>query len=478
MRFIHTSGFFLDRVIEGLLELPVVLESRFFDISCRAALRVFDKALEESVDFLIISGDVFNALLSPPRLFIFLIEQFERLNKAGITVYWAGSEFDSPDDMPVSFPLPANVRHFPCNSIQEYYFKRSGVNSGGVLAKISGVSRNQRLRKIRNNDFPIESGRQFSIAIANGEVEPESLSQRRINYWAMGGLDRRLTYQGNQRKKGIDGKPTQIEPLNFDDNIKRDKKDTPPYIVHYPGTTVARTPEMTGQFGATLVEVFPDAEPQLSFFETSPIQWINDQIILEANDGIERIKEEIQNRIKNYRNSQKNDDLMINWHIDATQSEQSQLSTILRKETAVNDILNELRKQYGQEEPLTWSVNITFQPPDMLPNQIYEQQTILGDFAREIKQHQNEPEQIINLTKYLPQKLKENINNEQNIEQYNGLLLTDKINDPTTGELKFIQTKEQIKLKQEALKKAANIAAELLNNENTTQFTINLKNDN
>ncbi|MDR2642356.1 MAG: hypothetical protein LBC74_06140 [Planctomycetaceae bacterium] len=478
LRFIHASGLFLDKVIEGVSEMPLVWESRFFDISCRAALRLFDKALEEMVDFVIISGDVFNALLSPPGVFIFLIEQFDRLRNAGISVYWAGAEFDSPDDMPISFPLPDNVHHFPCNSIQEYYFKRPNDKSGGVLAKIVGVSRNQHQRRIRSSEFPIDPGRLFTIAVANGDVDPESLSQRRIDYWALGGLEHRQTYQGNPRKKGADGKPIPLDLPDLPDGTRRDKRETPPppFTVHYPGTTVARSPEMIGQYGATLVEVNSDAEPQLTFFPTSPIRWVNDQIVLEVDDGVDRLTEEMQLRIKNYRNSQKNEDLMISWFIDVPQT--GQLMPILRHGVVVNDILNELRKEYGQKEPITWSVNITTLLPDELPKQIYEQQTILGDFVRAIRHYQNENDQIIDLNKYLPARLREAQQEESGLGDYDGILLADKVVDLNSGELNLVQSAEQIRLKQEILKRAAVIATELLNNENPTQFTINLKNNN
>ncbi|MDR1052852.1 MAG: hypothetical protein LBL39_01645 [Planctomycetaceae bacterium] len=474
LRFIHASGLYLDRVIERVSELPVFLESRFFDVSRRAALRLFDKVLEESVDFLIISGDVFDASSSPPGLFVFLIEQFERLKKAGISVYWAGAEFDSPEDMPISFALPDNVHHFPCNSIQEYYFKREKDHSNNSSAKIIGISRNQKQRRIRSSEFPIDPGRLFTIAVANGDVDPLSLSHRRIDYWALGGLDHRQTYQGNPRKKGVDGKPIPLDPPALPDGTKRESKDLPPppFTVHYPGTTVARTPDLIGQYGATLVEVYAGEEPQITFLPTSPIRWVNDQITLENGEDLEHLKEELQLRIKSYRNSQKDEDLMISWFIDVPLSEQ--LSAVLQKESVVNDILSELRKGYEKDEPITWSVNFTLLLPDTLPKQIYDQQSILGDFARAVKHCQNEPNQIIDLNKYLPNKLKEMQKNESGLEEYNGILLANKILDPNTNEYTLTQTNEQIELKKEILKKTAIVGTELLNNEKPTQFTIRL----
>ncbi|MDR1925043.1 MAG: hypothetical protein LBQ66_11790 [Planctomycetaceae bacterium] len=482
LRFIHASGLFLDKTIEQVSEMPTILESRFLDLSQRATLRLFRKAIDESVDFVILSGDVLNAEISPPGLFLFLIDQFEQLKKAGITVFWAGSEFDSPEDLPIAFPLPDNVHLFPANSIQEYFFKRVNSNvisdkefSGNPLARIVGMSRNQRQRRIRSNEFPIDPGRLFTIAVANGDVDPDSLSQRRIDYWAMGGINQRQTYLGNPRKKGTDGKPIQLDPPDLPDGTKRDRKDLPPppFTLHYPGTTVARSPDMLGQFGATLVEVNWGEEPILTFFTTSPVRWVNDQITLDAEANLENLTDEIQSRIKNYQNTQKDEDLMISWFIDIPPT--TQLAANLRKGIITNNLLNELRKEYGQGNQITWSVDISILLPDMLPKQLYEQQTIAGDFLRAIKHHQNEPEQTIDLSVYLPTKLRELDQEELDNGGFDKMLLADKIINTESGEKKLVQSTDQITRKEEILRKAAVTGMELLTNENQNQFTINLK---
>ena len=207
LRFIHASDLHLERTLEGVAECPAQWEQRTLDVSKRAAERLFQKCVEEEIDFLILSGNVLNANLAPPGIFLFLLEQLERLKKAGIAVYWAGGELDSPEDMPSAFPLPDNVYRFPSNSIQEFYFQRTEGQDILPIAKLVGMSRNQRNKRIRSSEFPPEPGGLFTIAVANGEVEPETLSQRYMDYWAMGGSNRRHTFHGNPRKKGPDGKP-------------------------------------------------------------------------------------------------------------------------------------------------------------------------------------------------------------------------------------------------------------------------------
>jgi len=122
LRFIHASDLHLERTLEGIVECPTHWEQRMLDISKRGAERLFQECLDEEVDFLILSGNVLNANVAPPGLFLFLVEQFERLKQAGMAVYWAGGEFDSPEDMPNAFPMPEMFIVFRVTPFRSFTF--------------------------------------------------------------------------------------------------------------------------------------------------------------------------------------------------------------------------------------------------------------------------------------------------------------------------------------------------------------------
>ncbi len=405
IRFVHASDLHLDRTIEGVSAGPDLWEQRLLDVSKRAAERLFEKVLAENVDFLILSGDIINVNFAGPGTVQFLLEQFELLKEAGIAVYWAGGEFDSPDDWLATFPLPGNVFHFPSNSIQEYYFQRTHSGSPIPLAKIVGMSRNQHRRTVRATEFSQDPGGLYTIAVANGDIEPESLATRRIDYWAMGGSSQRSTFSGNPRKRGQDGKPIPLTapttPMEDPTAARRERKDLPPqpFVVHYPGTTVGRSPKEIGVGGATLVEIPWDENPILTFIPTAPIRWINDQITLGPNDDAEKLSDEMRTRIKNHRAAQTDYDLFISWYVDLPPGP---LASNLRRGPLAAQFIDELRAVYGKEDRLTWSVSLTPLLPETLPAGFYDQQSMLGDFLRSVKHHQTHPQEIIDLESYLP----------------------------------------------------------------------------
>ncbi len=468
--------------MEQVAECPAAWEDRMLGVSRRAAVRLFDKVLEENVDFLILSGNVLNANLATPGILLFLTEQFDRLKKSGIAVYWAGGEFDSPEDWPATFPIPENVHFFPSNSIQEYFFHRvDGPRADGSpsspLAKIVGMSRNQRQRRIRSSEFPLDPGGLYTIAVANGDVDPESLSQRRIDYWALGGNAERQVFHGNPRKKGPDGKPI---PLDLPEKAeKRDRRDLPPppYTVHYPGSTIARTPSNIGSYGATLVEIPWGEEPTLTYFTTSPIRWVNDQITLDADADGGKLADELRRRVKNYRENQKGDDLLIRWFVDIPPGP---LAASLRRGNMTNDLLSELRSLYSKEEPLTWSVSLSLLLPDRLPKHFYDQQTMLGDFLRSVRHFQEHTEEVIDLALYIPDDW---VGDEDRIQE---LLLAEKVavdpkdrnensenGEPTVGTgFRYVQSAGQAENRRRILREAAFVGLELLGGESSKSFSM------
>lgn len=473
LRFIHASDLHLERGIEGVTECPARWEQRMLDISIRSAERLFKRCIEEEIDFLVLSGGVFNANLASPGIYLFLVDQFERLKNVGIKVYWAGGEFDSPEDWATTFSLPENVYRFPSDTIQEYFFHRSNGAELYPVTKLIGMSRSQCRKRIRSSEFPQELGSLFTIAVANGEIEPETLAQRYIDYWAMGGIGRQHTFYGNPRKKGPDGNPVSWEPeyrFHVKNKVK-EKKDLPPlpFIVHYPGASLARTPQDIGMYGATLVEVplnasgFPSNEPILTPFSTSPIRWVHDRILLESGDDAGTLIQELRLRIKNYRDAQKAEDLLINWFIDI---QPGHLAQQLRSGGLTQDVLSELRAMYGQDEPMTWSVSLSVISPEHLPKTHYEQQTILGDFLRSIKHFQDHPQEFIHLDGYIPK-------NWEHPETAKQLLLAEKVRDEITGsedqlpKEHWVQSSHQTEVQQQVLRDAAMAGLEL--------FTQNVK---
>src|SRR5262245_27658685 len=97
-RFLHAGAFLLDQPLRGLVEIPGPLTDLLIDAPFLAAQKVFDAAIEERVDFVVLNGDLIDLSEPSARAIAFLLDQFERLDGQGISVYWACGKLEQPQD--------------------------------------------------------------------------------------------------------------------------------------------------------------------------------------------------------------------------------------------------------------------------------------------------------------------------------------------------------------------------------------------
>ena len=72
LRFIHASDFRLGRPIQGLRYIPAVWRERLRDAPYESTANVFDTAVIENVDFVLLSGDLIDVRETSPFAVKFL----------------------------------------------------------------------------------------------------------------------------------------------------------------------------------------------------------------------------------------------------------------------------------------------------------------------------------------------------------------------------------------------------------------------
>ena len=404
-RFLHASDLYLDRPVTGLGDLPAHLLPRVIDAPRKAAERLFDAAIREQVDFVVLCGNVLNPYQTGPWGPVFLVSQLEKLAAANIRVYWAAGKLDAAERWPAELPLPPNVTLFPTSHVEELVFEKDGFS----IARILGESRSPERRKIRPGEFNPDNTGLFTVAVTVGKVNPALLKKRGIDYWALGGMPARHTSYGET--------PTAKEPLKPSespnaknqtaenkkpkaDALKRVKDDfARSSIVHYPGPSLARSFDETGNYGATLVEVDETGKIHLSLVPITPLRFVSEQVRFESGTSFDRLKDELRDRLIAYQSMQDNCDLYINWAIDS--SEEYELK--LRRDGVAEKIRDQLRQEFGMNEPFAWVVEIKTAIPEHFPPEYYEQETIMGDYLRKLRRYYQPDAKMPSLERYLPQ---------------------------------------------------------------------------
>ena len=379
-RFLHASDFRLDAVPRGLTEVPDHLRDMLLDAPYNAARRVFDTALAERVAFVVLAGNILRPDLTGPRGTAFLSEQFRRLAEADIGVYWAGGESDPPEAWPTAFPLPENVRVFAKDRTTDFLHQCDGA----PLARIAGTSRGS--RTVHPAEFLPDPVGLFSIGVACGEAETAALQSqydrlqtcptqdgrldagpaKGIHYWALGGRAERITLF------------------------------TSPAIAHYPGTPQGRSPAESGVHGSTVVQVDDQGRARMTFVAANAMEWLNETVLIDPATNREGLEAMLAQRIHGLVAESKTDRL-VTWTIAGS----GPLVAELRRGKLRSELLEWLRIEHGLSSPIVWTVGIELRPQNVLPASLYEQETILGDFLRALREFEIDPRQPLNVESLL-----------------------------------------------------------------------------
>ena len=366
-RFVHASDFHLELPLFGVAQVPPHLRESFLDAPYQAALRVFDTVLAEDASFLILSGDILNAAGAGARGVLFLLEQFHRLADRGVAVYWAGGRVDPATQWPAATPLPENVQVFPCKDVGHYVHERDGE----TLALLVGRGRGRKGRIDAQEMAELESGfgsGGYSIAVAHGSQNPAVLQKSAFNYWALGGHHDRTTLFSS------------------------------PSIAHYPGSPQGREPAEVGVHGCTVVEVDQRGVSRLSHVATDLLRWQSEQLLIGADWTEETLLKRITNRAEHLRDGAGQVDQLVEW----TFMGDSSLSSAFASDSKSRELLERMQKEFGHKTPVVWSLSIDVESTQELPASWYEEETLRGEFVRQVQSLHEETSVPLGLEQFIP----------------------------------------------------------------------------
>ncbi len=366
IKFIHAADFHLDQPISGLTEFPAHLKTRLANAPYDAASKVFDLAVAERVDFVLLTGDLFDVESGSARAYAFLLSQFQRLAEKNIHIYWSGGESDFPDRWPSSVALPDNVITFSSSIIDEIEHRRDGERVCAIFA--SGFDS----KRLSLNDFDGSESDIFNIGMTYGPFESGNLTGANIHYWALGGKHKSTTFE---------------------------KSET---IGVYPGTPQGRRPQETGAHGFKLCRVDGKGKLRVQTVESDLVRFIPQKVAISENVSVKALKESLTERAMKLVGDSPEQLVLTRWYL-ATEGE---FNPRIRKSEWAAELLEWLRDEFGRGEQAVWSTDVKVEAPKNLPSNWYEEDTILGEYMRAVARYQSDDSLKLNLHQYIPQAVK------------------------------------------------------------------------
>ncbi|RIK80512.1 MAG: hypothetical protein DCC67_09315 [Planctomycetota bacterium] len=364
LRFVQAGDLHLERPLSGVSEVPAHLREAFLEAPYLAAEQVFETAITEGADALLLTGDVVQLDRAGPRAIVFLLKHFQRLSDHNIAVYWAGGPIDPVDAWPAAAPLPANVHRFPAGRVGNFEHQRQGK----TVARIQGISRSPG-QAIDDSGFYRDAKGLFTVGVAHGSAASPGAEGDRVHYMALGGQHRRQTV------------------------------DQSPGIAHYSGTPQGRNASEPGACGCTVATVDDSGHVKTSFIATDVVRWIDETIELTAGADEDALLAQMDARVAALQGKHADRDLLVTWKITG----QGELLNRLRPGGLSEELLSGLRHKYGKPSPAVWSVAIQCVEPLCVPAEWYDEETIRGDMLRQFRELAQRGDVDLQLGEFLPE---------------------------------------------------------------------------
>lgn len=341
-RFIHASDFHLERPLGDLDVLPKHLRSALASAPRNAALSVFEAALAENIDFLVLSGDLLSPTAAGPHGMSLLLEGFERLNEKHKPVFWSAGVADDPAKWPDSIPLPANVHLFPKQNVELVPVQRAGRTIAAVVGRSSDGRSHLHVPGFKFD--PVDS---FTVGVGYGSAAAGTLDDVPLDYWALGGRHNREEIEGGARSGAI-----------------------------YCGSPQGRCLDEPGSHGYTMVDVDADQTTRIHEMPCDTFRYADEKIGSAQISEAGSLKNVFGHRIARLQHEAAGRHLIIRWTIEVPDA------GMLPSIGQTRELLSELRRDFGSGNPSAWTTAIRVMPPSQFPQSWQEEDTILGDFLR------------------------------------------------------------------------------------------------
>lgn len=374
LRFLHTADLHLDSPFKGMSDVPEKIRERVRESTFGALHKLVQLAVQEQVDMVLISGDVYDLADRSLRAQIRFQKALQELSSHQISVFIIHGNHDPLDGRAAKLTLPDGCYIFGTEQVESVLVERP---DRGAVARVHGIS--YRTSAVVDNlalkfkavlDNVDHAKPMYEIGMLHTNVDGDAnhdnyapcskqdLLQSGMNYWALGHVHTRKVISGD----------------NHDNEV----------CIVYPGNTQGRSVRECGPRGCYLADVSTDGGTKLTFHPLDEIRWYVETIQIAGMETEQELKDALESRMQELLQEADGRSCVVRFVLEG----RGLLHELLRKGTALQDLLAELRESdlaggSKQGEEFIWTesiLNHTGRAIDL--DQLLSQRSFVGDMLR------------------------------------------------------------------------------------------------
>lgn len=356
VRFVHAADLHLDAPFKGVDASDARVRAALIASTFEALDRVVALCLAETVDFLVIAGDVYNSRDKSTAAQFRFQSAMEKLAQAGVPVYIAQGNHDPADGWSAGLRLPETVRYFSTREVEAVAFERDGERLCTLYGR--GYEHAAEKRDLAAGYRRVD-GDVMAIGVLHTNVggrtdfedyAPASMDElrgARMDYWALGHIH----------------KPEVLSES--------------PAIV-YAGSPQGLNPKEDGLHGCYLVEASPGSA-RAQFRLTCSVVWARESVDVSGCAGLDEVRDALRSTCGSVRSAADGRPAIV--RIDLVG--RSDAHELLVRGTVMSDLLRDLRDEQLAGEPWVWVDRIVDRTSATLDIDAYrEEQDFTGDLVR------------------------------------------------------------------------------------------------
>ncbi|SDO29781.1 DNA repair exonuclease SbcCD nuclease subunit [Paenibacillus sp. yr247] len=358
LRFMHAADLHLDSPFKGMSALPERVHERMRESTFGALKELVALAIQEQVDFVLISGDVYDLSDRSLRAQIRFQKALEQLAAQEIPTYVIHGNHDPEDGRAAKLVWPAAVHFFACDQVETINVDKP---NRGVIAQIHGIS--YRSSAVTDNlavKFRAGQENVYQIGLLHTNVDgdpghdnyapcsKQDLLRAGMNYWALGHVHTR--------------------------NVLHEQ----PTIV-YPGNLQGRSIRETGPRGCYIVDMPEDGRPELTFYALDRVRWFQERLSVVGIQTEQELKDRLGDQLERIRVEADGRDAVVRIVLEG----RSAVHGLLRKGRALQELTAELRADEAERSRFVWVESIEERTSSELDLELLQQEkSFLGDLLR------------------------------------------------------------------------------------------------
>lgn len=373
-RFLHAADLHLDSPFAGLEGLPAAVRKEVRESTFQAMKKLVQAAMEQEVDFVVVSGDIYDAADRSLKARIAFQQAAEQLAEQGISIYAVHGNHDPLNSAKAGLAWPESVHVFGADEVSHRDVQLPGK---GAVARIHGIS--YAYSAVRDNlslKFPEADPGIFHIGLLHANVDGHAahdnyapcsiadLMTRGMDYWALGHVHQRRV-------------------LNEQ-----------PWIV-YPGNIQGRHIRETGEKGCMLVQISEGGAASLEFIPTDVLRWHHRELSISDLAQEQELIDAIRSEMDEIRNESNGRSGMLR----LTLTGRGPLHAFLNDAGQHRDLIGSFQEEeaaYAEAgEPFLWLESLRDETGSAVNRQaLLEDDGFLGDLLRMSEELMGDAEQL------------------------------------------------------------------------------------